>query len=352
MAYTTINKSTDHFNTKLYTGTGSSNAITGVGFQPDWVWIKDIGATFSNTFTDAVRGTSKELYSNGNVAEVVYSQGVTSFDSDGFTLGTDGGVNNSGGNKVAWNWKGANGTASNSNGTITSTVSANTTAGFSIVSYTANGTTGATVGHGLSSAPELVITKDRDATGNWGVYHIGLDATSPEDKYIELNSNAGLTDFTYWNDTKPSNTVVTLGNAAANNTSGRNIIMYCFHSVTGYSKFGYYTGTGQTGANAPFIYTGFKPAFVIYKNASATYHWGLFDNKRSPYNVKDDLLFPNLSNAQSAGDGRKIDMLSNGFKVRVTSDTNDINGSGNTIIYWAFAEAPLVGTNNIPATAK
>jgi len=351
MAYTTINKPTLHHSAKLYTGTGSSNSVTGLGFQPDWIWIKDRGNTFSQTWTDAVRGTSKELYTNNNSAETSYSQGVTSFDSNGFTLGTDAGVNSNGGNKVSWNWKGGNGTASNSNGTITSTVSANTTAGFSIVSYTANGTQGATVGHGLSSAPEMVITKDRSATGSWGVYHVGQHPTSPEDYYLEMNSTNTANDFTYWNDAKPSNTVVTLGNAAANNTNGRNIIMYCFHTVAGYSKVGAYKGNGES--DGTFIYTGFKPAFVMIKGAisgdgDAAQSWEMYDNKREGFNPTNDALHPNTNSAE--GSSNRVDLYSNGFRAVINSD--GVNDDTSTYVYLAFAEAPLVGTNNIPATAR
>ena len=350
MAYTTINKSTDHFNTVTYTGNGSTNAITGVGFQPDWVWIKRQSGTGSHRLFDSVRGVHKTLSSNSTGAELDNSYTLTSFDTDGFSLASDSGnygVNVNGDTQVAWNWKAGGSASSNSNGSITSSVSVNTTAGFSIVSYTGTGSV-ATVGHGLGVVPQMYIVKNRDYAEQWDVYFEDLGAT----KNLSLDSNAAAaTQASRWNNTAPTNQVFTVGTSESVNNSGDNLIAYCFAEIPGYSKFGSYTGNGQTGADAPFIYTGFKPSFVIYKNASAVYHWGLFDNKRSPFNVKDDILFPNLSNAQSAGDGRKIDMLSNGFKVRVSSDTNNINGSGNTIVYMAFAEAPLVGSNNVPATA-
>ena len=352
MAYTTITKHTDYFNNKLYTGDGGTQSVTGVGFQPDFTWLKCRSTAYHNRLFDAVRGAGKNLISDTTNAEQTVDEGVTAFNSDGFSVkqGSTMEYNKTSETYASWNWKGANGTASNSNGTITSTVSANTTAGFSIVSYTANGTQGATVGHGLSSAPEMVITKDRSATGGWGVYHIRLDQSSPEDKYIELNSNSAVSDFTYWNDTKPSNTVVTIGNAAANNTNGRNIIMYCFHSVTGYSKFGSYTGNGN--ADGPFIYTGFKPAFVIIKGAvsgdgDAAQNWELYDNKRLGYNVDNNSLLPSTAGTENTGD--RVDILSNGFKIRINSD--GVNDNNSTYIYMAIGQS-LVGTNNTPCTAR
>ena len=341
-----IDKPNLHFNPTLYTGNESARSITGVGFQPDFVWIKDRDQTFTHHLFDAVRGATKRLKSDTNDSEATNAQGFTSFDSDGFSLGTDNATNGNGSSIASWNWKGANGTASNSNGTITSTVSANPTAGFSVVSYTANGTQGATVGHGLSSAPEMVMTKDRSATGNWGVYHVGQHVTSPEDYYLELNSNAATSDFTYWNDTKPSNTVVTIGNANANNTNGRNIIMYCFHSVKGYSKLGYYTALG-TSTNGAFIYTGFKPAWVLIKRYNSPESWYIFDSKRDVINPNQAVLYPNLNNAEGSLTGG-IDLLSNGFKIR---SHNSAVGSGDSYIYMAIAENPIVGSNNIPATA-
>ena len=237
--------------------------------------------------------------------------------------------------------------SSNFSGSIQANVSANTTAGFSIVSYTGNGSVGATVGHGLSSAPEMVITKDRNATYPFGVYHIGLDTTSPEDKYIELSNTAGVADFNYWNDTKPSNSVVTLGSSAANTTNGNNIIMYCFHSVNGYSKFGSYTGNGN--ADGTFVYTGFKPAWVMIKPSSYSNSWLLLDNKRPGYNVVNQRLEADGSGAEYSGLDY-ADFLSNGFKIR-TSNAHP-NNSGGTLIYMAFAESPFVNSNGVPNNAR
>ena len=353
-----INKPNLHFNTLLYTGNNTSpRSITGVGFQPDFVWIKDRSDSSISPIADVVRGANKSIKFSSNAADETNSAYgyLTSFDSDGFSMAIGSSnftrINENSNSYVSWNFKAGNSQgSSNTDGDINTTyTSVNTTSGFSISQYTGNGNAGATVGHGLGAVPRLIIVKALNTTDNWEVYHGSLGA----EKYLELQSNAAQADSTQiWNDTEPTNQVFSIGINSGVNTNGNPYIAYCFAEKKGFSKFGSYTGNGNSSGNGPFIYTGFKPAFVVYKNASAVYHWGVFDNKRSPFNVKDDLLFPNLSNAESAGDGRKIDMLSNGFKVRVTSDTNDINGSGNTIVYWAFAENPLVGTNKVPATAE
>ena len=346
MAYTTINKHTDYFNTKLYTGTGSSNSITGVGFNPDLVWIKDRGTTFSHTFTDKVRGTSKEIYANGTAAETVYSQGITSFDSDGFTLGTDGGVNSNGGNKVSWNWKAGGTGSSNSDGSTTATISADTTVGFSIVSWTGTGSA-TTLGHGLSATPQVILVKNRSEVYGWQMYHPGLGGNN---KYISINStDAVATDTASWNNTAPTSSVFSVGASDANNKSGNNIIAYCFVEKKGYSKFGKYTGNGST--DGTFIYTGFKPSFLIMKRTDTTGNWLLYDNKRDVDNPTTQFLAPNSSQAeQTLGTTNPItDFLSNGFKLRGSG--GDGNASGGTIIYMAFGQS-LVGSNNIPCTAR
>ena len=354
MAYTTINKSTDYFNTVLYTGNETNpKAITGVGHQPDFVWIKtrDTSAKPHMLF-DSVRGVYKNLRSDVNNAEDTNNETLTAFGTDGFTLGNNGKTNLNSAAHVAWNWKAGttgSGTTTGSGYGKAYSYSVNTTAGFSVITYKGNGTAGHTIPHHLGATPSLIIVKNRDAAQSWLVGMTQLGWT----KNLHLNEDGAVeTTTNIWNDTAPTSTVFTVGTNTKCNTNDEDYIAYVFAEKTGYSKFGSYVGNGSTGDSAPFVYTGFKPAFVIYKNSNAVYHWGMFDNKRSPFNVKDDLLFPNLSNVESTGDGRKIDMVSNGFKVRVSSDTNDINGSGNTIIYWAFAEAPLVGTNNIPATAR
>ena len=260
--YTTIDNPGLFFNTVLYTGNGSTNAITGVGFQPDWAWLKNRSSSYHHRLFDSVRGTTKNLSSNRTDAESTES-GLTSFDSDGFTLGSDGGANNNTDSYASWNWLGANGTASNSDGSISSTVSANQTAGFSIVSYTGNATAGATIGHGLGATPQWVIVKNRINAQNWFIYHIGIGATKVI--YLDL-TNAPQTLTQGWNDTAPTSSVVSLGTEAGTNQSGSNMIAYCFAEKQGYSKFGSYTGNGN--ADGTFVYTGFKPAWVMIKNTS------------------------------------------------------------------------------------
>ena len=341
-----IDKPNLHFNGKLYTGTGSSNSITGVGFNPDLVWIKDRGATFSQTLTDKVRGTSKELYANGTAAEVVYSQGVTSFDSDGFTVGTDGGINSNGGNKASWNWKAGGSGSSNSDGTITSTVSANTTAGFSIVTYTGNGQA-ASFGHGLST-PDIVIIKDRTNAGNEWYFHTTVIDGSED--YLRLNSTSTKSDASAGYTIGAS--VYNLGGAGGwVNQNGDNYLAYCFKQVKGYSKFGVYKGNGN--ADGAFVYTGFRPAIVIIKgaisgNGDAAQHWELYDNIRLGYNPDNNPFYPSSSSAEGTSD--RVDIHSNGFKIRINSD--GVNDTNSTYFFMAFAENPIVGSNNVPAVAR
>jgi len=343
MAYTTIKKPSDYFNTKLYTGTGSSNAITGVGFQPDWTWIKDRDTASNHMVTDAVRGATKTLYTQNADGESTVAQALKSFNTDGFTVGTDGDVNANTKNFASWNWK-ANGAGSaNTDGSINTTyTSVNTTAGFSISSYTGNGSAGATVGHGLGAVPKVIIVKRLNASGGWIVYNEALGNT----KIMELHdTSASQTSSAAWNNTSPSSTTFTLGDYTSTNTSGGTYIAYCFAEKTGYSKFGSYVGNGN--ADGAFIYTGFKPAFVIIKNTSTSgTNWVMFDNKRIGYNESNYYLRPSGNNTESTN--IPLDILSNGFKIRTSA--GDVNTSGNTYIYKAFAEEPLVGDN--PATAR
>ena len=348
MAYTTINKSTDHFNTKLYTGTGSSNSFTGVGFQPDWVWLKRRDATTDHELYDAVRGVQKEIGSNTTAAETSDPSFLTAFDSDGFTLGNHGGINNNGNTYVSWNWK-ANGAGSaNTDGSINTTAtSANTTSGFSIVKYTGTGSN-ATIGHGLGVAPKMIIVKNLTDARSWGVYHASLGAT----KGIDLDGNgAAGTASSYWNDTEPTTTVFSIG--TANNTgAAQTYVAYCFAEKTGFSKFGSYLGNGN--ADGPFIYTGFKPAFVLIKKATGSADsWFINDNKRSSsggFNENSYYIRPNENATEGTSSSLAIDILSNGVKIKNTDTA--YNNDNSTYIYMTFAEAPLVGSNNIPCTAR
>jgi len=340
MAYTTIKKPSDYFNTKLYTGNGGTQSITGVGFQPNMTWVKSRSSGAWHNLFDAVRGATKRLQVNSNSAEGTIATSLTGFDSDGFTVGSSGDVNGSGNSTVAWNWLANGAGVANTDGSISSTVSANTTSGFSIVSYTGNGTDNATVGHGLSQKPDMVIIKARENTSSWLTWHkdlsgagyaVFLDATDAQSNYNILKNQ--------------SSSVLTLSTNSAVNANNQGFISYNFHSVQGYSKFGSYTGNGN--ADGTFVYTGFKPAFVMIKQTNTTRNWITWDNKRSTFNVVDERLTPNLSNGESAG-GIGLDFLSNGFKW--VDDTADWNQSGGTFIYMAFAEQPLVGDN--PATAR
>ena len=350
MAYTTINKPSDHFNVVTWTGTSdATTAVTGVGHQPDFIWIKNRGVGDDHMVYDAVRGGTKRIFPNSVGAEGTEAQGIQSFDSDGFTTGTHRATGGDSGNTmVSWNWKGANGTASNSNGSITSTVSANTTSGFSIVSYTGT-EANATVGHGLSSAPELIIFKNRvRSDGDWIV---GADPIhSSWEKFLYLSGTNTETDLALFQDTAPTSSVFYLGSDGnINDSAVGGIIAYCFHSVKGFSKIGSYTGNGN--ADGAFVYTGFKPAFVIIK--AVTYGgqgWSMYDVKRSTYNVTNTLVKANESSVEATDTVYSIDILSNGFKCRSNWDAN--NRSGETYIYMAFAEHPFVSSTGTPTTAR
>jgi len=349
MAYTTINKSTDYFNTKLYTGNGSTNAITGVGFQPDFLWIKSRSDTKNHNLWDAVRGNTKRLISNSNGAESTETS-ITSFDSDGFTLDSGTTSNGNSLNFASWNWKANGQGSSNTAGSINTTyTSVSTAAGFSISSYTGNGTAGATFGHGLNAVPKMMIIKQTSSNGgseNWAVYHHALGNT---DALYLSTTDSTVGSNLFWNNTTPSSTLVTLGSGDHVNNNTVSYIAYCFAEITGYSKFGSYTGTGA--ADGAFVYTGFKPAFILQKrsNSSST-GWGMIDNTRSPSNVMKNMLLANSNAVEDTSSAPSVDFLSNGFKWRTADGW--FNGGGDPHIYMAFAESPLVGTNNIPCTAR
>jgi len=459
MAYTPIDKGENFFNSKLYTGTGSSNAQTGIGFRPDWVWLKCRSGDKHNNLYDVIRGATKEIYSNLTNDEDTDAQSLKSFNSDGFTVGTGADQNENNATYVAWNWKAAgsnpaktyvvkvvsdggnkyrlddfaanavtlelseggtftfdqsdssnnghplrfsttsNGThgggsiyttgvtvsgtpgqagaktviivaasaptlyyfctvhsgmggqantpVTNSftdlDGSIQSNISPATT--FSIVKYTATGSN-ATVGHGLGAVPKMIIVKDYKDTGgsNWAVYHHSIGNT----EFLELNSNAAKdTSSGLWNNTTPTSSVFTIGTNSRVNNSGNDTIAYCFPEVQGFSKMGSYLGNGN--ADGPFVYTGFKPAWIMIKRAiGGTDNWVMFDNKRSPFNEVNENLVANASSPTNTG--IKIDMLSNGFKCKVTEGNTNV--SGNTYIYMAFAENPFVSAAKIPVTAR
>ena len=348
MAYTTIDKSSLYFNTKLYTGTGSSNAITGVGFQPDFTWIKDRDATNNHSLYDSVRGVTKVLLSNATNAETTYAQGLTAFGTDGFTVGTDSQNNTNGNDIVSWNWKAGttgSGTTTGSGYGKAYSYSVNTTAGFSIIQYKGNGSAGQQIPHHLGVVPQCIILKPMDRTDNWRVYHVGTDTTSPGNYQLKLNSTAVRDSGSdVWNDTIPTSTYFTLGSNAGVCANDENFIAYCFTEKVGYSKFGSYVGNGNAGGT--FVYTGFKPQFIIQKPLSTTQNWQLHDTKRPGYNVKNYNLSPNNTNAEAENDF--IDILSNGFKNRTSGVLNVAN---NTHVYIAFGQS-IVGSNNVPCTAR
>ena len=467
MAYSTIDKSTAHFNTKLYTGNGSTQSITGVGFQPDWVWLKNRTTASTNHFlNDAVRGAGKYLITDSTGNEGDSTGVLSSFDSDGFSLGNYSHTNGSGNDIVSWNWLAGgttpsktytvkvvsdsgnkyrfddfgtsavtldlqeggtytfdqsdssnsghplrfsttsngshgggseyttgvttNGTpgssgaytritvasgaptlyyyctnhsgmggqantnsthgSSNFSGSIQSTVSANTTAGFSIVKYTGTGAN-ATVGHGLGSTPKVVIVKQRTTSNyNWV---FGSDALTSWAYIVKLNLTdaeaTGSGPQSCFNSTAPTSSVFSIGTSAAVSNNTDNFIAYCFSEKTGYSKFGTFTGNQNT--DGTFIYTGFKPSWVMFKEivGNSPDNWFIYDNKRSSFNQTQKYLRANLSNAEADGSAGAIDILSNGFKLR-TADTG-LNENGGTYIYMAFGQS-IVGSNNIPATAR
>ena len=325
MAYTTVDNPELYFQTKLYTGTGSSLAITLDGsenMQPDWVWIKERNGATNQMLTDSVRGATKTLHSQNTDTESTDAQALKSFDSDGFTVGTDGDVNTSSDTYVAWNWK------------------KTATAGFDIVSYTGNGSS-RTISHSLSAVPKLIILKNRSESFDWRTYTTVIDGSMD---YVFLNKTDAKSDDTV---SVPTSSVFSLDNSNQTNKNGNSFIAYLFADVKGYSKFGSYTGNGN--ADGTFVYTGFKPAFVITKKTSGTSPWGIHDNKRDPFNEVDELLEADSGAALSDSTyGR--DYLSNGFKIKTSS--SGVNGSGTTFIYMAFAESPLVNSNGVPTNAR
>jgi len=336
----TIEDGGDYFNTVLYTGTGSSRSVTGVGFQPDLVWIKSRSNAENHNIDDAVRGAGKWLASNLTQAETndTGSWGVSSFDSDGFSIVNNGTrTNASGYTYAAWNWKANGSGVSNTDGSITSTVSANTTSGFSIVTYTGTGSA-ATVGHGIGVAPSMVIVKNRSSATNWYVGHDGVDATSPWNyRMILQDIDARFNEGAAWNDTAPTSSVFSVGTSGATNSSGEAMVAYCFAEIEGFSAFGSYTGNGST--DGPFIYTGFRPRWWMTKKSSGTDGWMIIDSERASYNVSNIFLEPNNSNAEASTVDR-VDFLSNGVKIRAGS-TYTPNVAGATYIYAVFAENPF-----------
>ena len=331
-----IKDGSEYFNTVLYTGNGSTQTISGVGFQPDWVWLKSRSNSYNNYVFDVIRGTGEQLYTNLDNEEFTSSGTLTSFDTDGFSLGNSANadINNSSATFVAWNWLAGGSGSSNTAGTITSTVSANPSAGFSIVSYTSpNNSADQTVGHGLGVKPSFIIVKNRDLSYNWDIYHssLGYNASLIFTTAATRSGAFGA---------EPTSTVFTTKTGYTHNSTNR-YVAYCFAEIESYSKFGSFVGNGN--ADGPFVFCGFRPAYVWLKGSTFVSNWNAYDSARSEYNAADDLLRLN-SNAAEVSDYSlaAIDLLSNGFKIRTSS--GDWNSSGQTFIFCAFAEAP---TNNL-----
>ena len=334
----------DFFSPALYTGTGASNAITGVGFQPDFTWIKSRSSAYDHYLFDAARGVQKDIRANQTYVEGSSANYLTAFGADGFTVGSDSGVNINTGTFASWNWK-AGTTSGLSGGTITpSAYSFNTTSGFGVYAYTGTGAN-ATIPHGLGVAPKLIMVKNLDNAQAWAVYHIDVGNT----KRLTLNdTSVEATSAATWNDTSPTSTVFSIGTNSRVNTNTEDYIAYVWADVSGYSKIGSYTGSGN--ADGPFAYTGFRPAFILTKpsNNADTNNWSIYDFKRIGYNVNNESLFPDTADTETTTDD--LDILSNGFKIRTTSSR--VNGLNTNYVYMAFAEFPIVSSNDVPTVAR
>ena len=350
MAYTTIDDPSAYFQTKLYTGNlGDNRAITNDGnsdLQPDWIWFKNRNTTNSHNVLDSTRGIGKKLEGPDNTnVEGDTSTRLTSFDSNGFTVRTDPSVNGDGNGIVAWQWKANGGTVANdTNGDITTSVQASQTAGFSIATYTGNGGSGQTLGHGLGAEADIVIFKDRESTSAWRIYVRLLGAS----KFLNLNTNDGAGSST---NVFPSASSTTIG-VEQNDVMNKNnsdFVMYSFRSIKGYSKIGKYVGNGST--DGPFIFTGFKPAWVMTKRTDSGGDWAMMDHKRpNEFNVVQNYLKAQANDAEQTDDSFNIDIVSNGFKIRYNNA--NYNADGGSYIYIAFAEHPLVSSKGVPTTAR
>ena len=328
-AYTTIDNPELYFQAKLYTGTGSEQAITLDGdenMQPNWVWVKCRSHTENHVIHDSVRGATKVLHSDTTDGEYTVAQGLKSFGSDGFTVGTSNFMNQSSRTFVAWTWK------------------ESTTAGFDIVSYTGTGSN-QTISHGLSAALDFIIVKNLATTNQWCIYNRPRSA----EKFIHLDVTDAESDAaTVWQDTEPTSSVFSVGTSALTNGDGNAMIAYCFAPIQGFSKFGSYTGNGD--ADGAYVHLGFRPAWIVVKRTDSANSWMMYDNKRNPINLVDNPLYAEGNDAEGTSSAASFDFLSNGFKCRGTGSA--INASGATMIYMAFAESPFVNSNGVPNNAR
>jgi hypothetical protein len=348
MAYTTIDDPTEYFETTLFTGNGSTQNITGLNFQPDWIWYKRRNSANHNRLIDSVRGSNKNIATDLANAENTEATYVSSFNSDGWSIGSNTDINASNDTIVAWAWKAgtafSNDASSTSVGSIDSAGSVNTTAGFSIIGYTGTGSAG-TIAHGLGVKPSFILFKNRERAVNWLVY----DKKNGANKFLYLNVTDAIGDDSgHFNDTEPTTSVFSVGGANGTNYSGENLIAYCFADVKGYSKLGRYVGLNSSNGN--FVYTGFRPAIIFMKRIDAIGDWRIYDDKRDGFNQKNDYLEPSTNDAESDTDsGSSWDILSNGFKF-YTSEAA-ISGSG-TFIYFAIAHSPFVNSKGVPNNAR
>jgi|6_EtaG_2_1085325.scaffolds.fasta_scaffold08857_3 hypothetical protein len=340
-AYTTIDDSEAYFQTKLYTGNGTAIGSGGLAvtldgdtdMQPDLIWVKERENSVNHQLYDSVRGVTNRMYPDGPYDEDDSDgEGITAFNSDGFTIGQDSNTNESGEPYVAWCWK------------------ESATAGFDLVGYTGNGTDDTDISHNLSAVPHVILVKRRDGGdgGAWNMYH-HKNTSAPETDYLVLDTTAATADAAdRWSDEAPTSSIFTLGTSSDVNDSSDAFISYLWTAKQGFSKFGSYIGNGN--ADGTFVYTGFRPAFVMTKQTDGTDWWVINDTKRNTYNATDLGIYPNATNAETSDEAWTKDILSNGFKHRTTNSGS--NGSGNTYIYMAFAEAPFVNSNGVPCNAR
>jgi hypothetical protein len=371
MAYTTINDPSEYFGAVLYTG-NTVNIPVNMNMRPDWFWFKSRTQTYSHLIYDTSRPADGSTMPSGDVNMYNFISADSDADEDdnnadglvqtstGFIVDGDGqaiGEANQGANNmVCWAWKANGGTTTTNDasatsvGSIDSVYQANTTAGFSIITYTGTGSAG-TIAHGLGATPSVMIVKNRSKSAgeSWMVYH-HKNTSAPQTDHLQLNTNNATSDNDVaWNDTAPTSTVFSVNNDDSTNDSGETFVGYFFTEIQGYSKFGGYTGNGN--ANGPFLYTGFKPAWVMIKETGASGSWHIFDNKRKVSNVSDSILYADLNNVEGTSQtGNPIDILSNGFKCRGSG--NDTNLDGGTYVYMAFAESPFVTSNGTPNNAR
>jgi len=360
-AYTAIDDPSAYFKVQIYTGDGSTQAVafddTDTNMQPDFVWIKNREEEDHNILVDSVRGVTETQYSNSNASDVDDDDTVTAFGSDGFTVGDDVKVNTNTEKYVAWCWKAGTTSGINTTGanTTPTTYSFNQTAGFSIIQYDGNGTDDTQIAHGLATVPHCIFVHNMDADDDggvsWAVYH-HKNTSAPETDFLTLDETYATADASNrWSDEAPTSVLFTTGSNSTVNKSSRDYIAYLWTGKQGYSKFGSYEGNGN--ADGTFVYTGFRPAYVMTKSSDSTSSWHIFDNKREGYNVDNDALIANNTTG-SPGPGTAeattdmIDILSNGFKCRIATDPN----VAESYIYIAFAEAPFVNSNGVPCNAR